>query len=29
MTGVPDLDTAMAALNSGADRFVIKDHELC
>src|SRR5437762_7250648 len=28
VTGVPTLDTAIAALNSGADRYVIKDHEL-
>src|SRR6266480_688088 len=28
VTGVPTLDTAIAAINSGADRFVIKDHEL-
>src|SRR6202140_660537 len=26
MTALPDLDTAVGALNSGADRFVIKDH---
>src|SRR5258705_326953 len=26
MTALPDLDTAVEALNSGADRFVIKDH---
>ena len=26
MTALPDLDTAVDALNSGADRFVIKDH---
>ena len=26
MTALPDLDTAVAALNSGADRYVIKDH---
>src|SRR6266436_1752937 len=28
MTGVPALETAIAAINSGADRYVIKDHEL-
>src|ERR1700747_642641 len=28
ITGVPTLETAIAAINSGADRFVIKDHEL-
>src|SRR2546426_1095843 len=28
ITGVPTIDTAIAALNSGADRYVIKDHEL-
>src|SRR3989454_946959 len=28
MTALPSLDTAIAALNSGADRYVIKDHEL-
>src|SRR4030088_1271804 len=28
MTALPALDTAIAALNSGADRYVIKDHEL-
>src|SRR5246500_2246751 len=28
MTALPDLDTAVEALNSGADRYVIKDHEL-
>ena len=28
ITGVPTLETAIAALNSGADRYVIKDHEL-
>jgi len=26
MTALPDLDTAVDALNAGADRFVIKDH---
>jgi two-component system response regulator PilR (NtrC family) len=26
MTALPDLDTAVDALNSGADRFVVKDH---
>ena len=26
MTALPDLDTAVDALNSGADRYVIKDH---
>src|SRR5215469_2269212 len=26
MTALPALDTAIAALNSGADRYVIKDH---
>ena len=28
MTGVPTVETAIAAINSGADRYVIKDHEL-
>ena len=28
VTGVPTVETAIAAINSGADRFVIKDHEL-
>jgi len=28
ITGVPTVDTAIAAINSGADRYVIKDHEL-
>src|SRR5437870_933144 len=28
ITGVPTIDTAIAAINSGADRYVIKDHEL-
>ncbi len=28
ITGVPTLDTAIAALNAGADRYVIKDHDL-
>jgi two-component system response regulator PilR (NtrC family) len=28
ITGVPTLETAISALNSGADRFVIKDHDL-
>ena len=28
ITGVPTVETAIAALNSGADRFVIKDHDL-
>src|SRR5215813_10046205 len=28
MTALPDLDTAIAAINSGADRYVIKDHQL-
>jgi two-component system response regulator PilR (NtrC family) len=28
ITGVPTLDTAISALNSGADRFVVKDHDL-
>jgi len=28
VTGVPTLDTANAAINAGADRYVIKDHEL-
>src|SRR5258708_4290496 len=28
ITGVPTLETAIASLNSGADRYVIKDHEL-
>lgn len=28
ITGVPTIDSAIAAVNSGADRYVIKDHEL-
>src|ERR1700758_4805235 len=28
VTGVPTLDTAIAAINAGADRYVTKDHEL-
>ncbi|HEV1994593.1 MAG TPA: sigma 54-interacting transcriptional regulator, partial [Candidatus Acidoferrum sp.] len=28
ITGVPTLETAVAAINSGADRYVIKDHNL-
>src|SRR5271170_4605410 len=28
LTGVPTVETAIAAINSGADRYVIKDHEL-
>lgn len=28
ITGVPTVETAIAAINCGADRFVIKDHEL-
>jgi len=28
VTGVPTLDTAIAAINAGADRYVIKDHDL-
>lgn len=28
ITGVPTLETAIAAINSGADRYVIKDHQL-
>src|SRR5437763_13914437 len=28
ITGVPTVQTALAAINSGADRYVIKDHEL-
>src|SRR6266436_8062257 len=28
VTGVPTLETAIAAINSGADRYVIKDHDL-
>ncbi len=28
ITGVPTVDTAIAAINSGADRYVIKDHDL-
>src|ERR1700733_16130516 len=28
ITGVPTVDTAIAAINAGADRYVIKDHEL-
>src|SRR5580700_4904449 len=27
-TGVPTVETAIAAINAGADRYVIKDHEL-
>src|SRR6202049_1325378 len=27
-TGVPTVETAIAAINSGADRYVIKDHDL-
>src|ERR1700680_4538651 len=28
ITGVPTVETAITAINSGADRYVIKDHEL-
>ncbi len=28
MTGVPTVETAIAAVNAGADSYVIKDHEL-
>jgi len=28
ITGVPSIETAIAAINSGADRYVIKDHQL-
>ena len=28
ITGVPTIETAIAAINSGADRYVIKDHQL-
>src|SRR5216684_303820 len=28
ITGVPTVETAIAAINSGADRYVIKDHQL-
>src|ERR1700756_2762634 len=28
ITGVPTVETAISAINSGADRYVIKDHEL-
>src|SRR5499433_41616 len=28
VTGVPTLETAIAAINAGADRYVIKDHDL-
>jgi two-component system response regulator PilR (NtrC family) len=28
ITGVPTIETAIAALNAGADRYVIKDHDL-
>src|SRR5579864_7481857 len=28
ITGVPTVETAIAALNAGADRYVIKDHDL-
>src|SRR6202158_1423407 len=28
ITGVPTIETAIAAINSGVDRYVIKDHEL-
>lgn len=28
ITGVPTVETAIAAVNAGADRYVIKDHEL-
>ena len=28
ITGVPTVETAIAAINGGADRYVVKDHEL-
>ena len=28
ITGVPSLETAIAAINAGANRYVIKDHDL-
>src|ERR1700674_445379 len=28
ITGVPTIETAIAAVNAGADRYVIKDHDL-
>src|SRR5215471_16181802 len=28
ITGVPTIETAIAAINTGADRYVIKDHDL-
>jgi DNA-binding NtrC family response regulator len=28
ITGVPTVETAIAAVNAGADRYVIKDHDL-
>ena len=28
ITGVPTIETAIAAINAGADRYIIKDHEL-
>src|ERR1700740_2381794 len=28
ITGVPTIETAIAAINSGADRYVVKDHDL-
>src|SRR5258708_10740187 len=28
ITGLPTIETAIAAVNSGADRYVIKDHDL-
>src|SRR6202048_5412632 len=28
ITGVPTVETAIAAINSGADRYVVKDHDL-
>src|ERR1700693_4890383 len=28
ITGVPTVETAIAAINAGADRYVIKDHDL-
>jgi two-component system response regulator PilR (NtrC family) len=28
ITGVPTVETAIAAINAGADRYVVKDHEL-
>jgi two-component system, NtrC family, response regulator PilR len=28
ITGVPTVETAIAAINAGADRYIIKDHEL-